>query len=385
MIEKGLPYGEEFAPGRWNLAGGDLPMPAMVLRESALAHNIATMAAWCDARGLALAPHGKTTMCPQLWHRQTGAGAWGITVATVTQAMVALEAGIARVLIANQVADACNVRTLARAANRFPAADILCLADSETGVTNLATGLQRARLEHPIGVLLEFGRPGWRTGVRNREAAQAVRRTIGAFPGCLRFRGVEGFEGSAGETAQAVDFLGEMLLATADFHDAATKPIYSIGGSVFLAPVAAALARAGQGWSPLLRSGCYVTHDHGFYAVRQQAAIESAADVPVFQPAIELWACVQSLPDPATAILTFGKRDCAYDLGLPVPLDLPGATVTGLNDQHAFLNYVAGTRPEVGQLLRFGISHPCTAFDKWRAVPVVDDEYRVIDIYRTCF
>jgi len=32
-----------------------------------------------------------------------------------------------------------------------------------------------------------------------------------------------------------------------------------------------------------------------------------------------------------------------------------------------------------------GISHPCTAFDKWQLIPVVDEEYRIVDVVRTFF
>jgi D-serine deaminase-like pyridoxal phosphate-dependent protein len=73
---------------------------------------------------------------------------------------------------------------------------------------------------------------------------------------------------------------------------------------------------------------------------------------------------VQSLPDPGVAILTFGKRSSAYDIELPVALDLPGAVVTTINDQHPYLSYPAEAYPAdvnlaVGMKLRFGISHPC--------------------------
>ena len=138
-------------------------------------------------------------------------------------------------------------------------------------------------------------------------------------------------------------------------------------------------------WIRLLRSGCYVTHDHGIYAQQQETARATDPTLPCFSAALELWAAVQSLPDPGVAIVSFGKRDCAYDISLPVPLDLPGAKITAVNDQHAFLSYTPDSKLTVGNLLRFGISHPCTAFDKWRVIPLVDDSYKVIDLYRTYF
>jgi D-serine dehydratase len=135
----------------------------------------------------------------------------------------------------------------------------------------------------------------------------------------------------------------------------------------------------------VLRSGCYVTHDHGIYAQQQKAALAAEPSLPRFSPALELWACVQSLPDPGVAIVTFGKRNCAYDISLPTPIDLEDAKVTAINDQHAYLSYPESVKLSVGAMLRFGISHPCTAFDKWRSIPLVDDDYNVIDVYRTVF
>ena len=140
----------------------------------------------------------------------------------------------------------------------------------------------------------------------------------------------------------------------------------------------------------VLRSGCYVTHDHGTYA-----EANPVGDEP-FRPALELIATVLSRPEAGVAIVNFGRRNAPFDSGLPVPLWLgvPGApaptdaTVTRLNDQHAWMTFdpaADGPAPSVGDTMGFGISHPCTAFDKWRTVPVVDDARRVVDVVTTRF
>jgi D-serine dehydratase len=51
--------------------------------------------------------------------------------------------------------------------------------------------------------------------------------------------------------------------------------------------------------------------------------------------------------------------------------------VLSLNDQHARLRVAPGSELQPGDLVGFRISHPCTTFDNWRALPMVDDEYRV--------
>jgi D-serine dehydratase len=150
----------------------------------------------------------------------------------------------------------------------------------------------------------------------------------------------------------------------------------------------------------LLRSGCYVTHDQGFYK-RMVSAVNrrlGCTESGGLRPALEVWAAVQSLPEPGLAILTVGKRDISYDLGMPIPLAIsPLGTreiqpapavwsVSGMNDQHAYLRL--GDAPaalKVGDRVALGISHPCTTFDKWRWMAVVNDSYDVVDAIVTCF
>jgi D-serine dehydratase len=363
-----------------NLLRGDLPFPVAVIRESALAHNIRTMAEWTRAHGFALAPHGKTTMCPQIFKRQLDAGAWGITAATSTQAVVCFQAGARRVLIANQLIAPANIRELRAVVEARPGAEIYCLADSETGIAILDEHWSGAGV--PMRVLLEFGWDGWRTGARSLAALHSLLGRLQKTGPHLQFAGIEAFEGSASDPAQAEAFLHSMTGIARQFPPISPL-LFSAGGSAYLAVLARALRDLPEGWIPLLRSGCYVTHDHGIYEQRQAAS--AGMDSPQFHAALELWAVVQSRPEPALAILSFGKRNVSYDLGLPRPLDLPGCTITALNDQHAFMTVPPGVRAEIGDLVRLGISHPCTTFDKWRNLPLVDDEYNVLEDYKTYF
>ncbi len=76
-------------------------------------------------------------------------------------------------------------------------------------------------------------------------------------------------------------------------------------------------------------------------------------------------------------------------MGTGVAVPLEGAVTTALNDQHAFVRVPDDAVVEVGDVIRFGLSHPCTTFDKWRALAVVDDalahEPRVIGLLDTAF
>ena len=409
---KGLPYGAqvssaEIAANRWNVLKGDLPFPLMTLKESALEHNLQAMADWCAANNFLLAPHGKTTMCPQIFARQFDHGAWAMTVASVSQAMVCLNFGIKRIVIANQIVGASNLRSLAAAINSYSFVEFYCLVDSVASVKHLADGLKRYGAGRSINVLVEWGRNGWRTGVRSEADGLAVLAEAAKHP-LLKVCGVEAFEGLASaptrdEEARMVDDvlngLGKLAERLREQWAGDEAPLFSVGGSAFLDRVQQMAAPLTENFRVLVRSGCYVTHDHGMYDRKHAAAIaRSGGAVPEFKPAMELWAYVQSIPEAKRAYLTFGKRDCAYCADMPIPLftlsegeslsaarPLPNAKVVALNDQHAYLDLSGEENLKVGDLVCCGISHPCLAFDKWRAIPVVNDDYEVIDLYQTFF
>jgi D-serine deaminase-like pyridoxal phosphate-dependent protein len=373
---RGRPVADAIAAG---LHVDELPAPVLVLHEDAVAHNIAAMAAWCERERMLLAPHGKTTMAPQLFARQLDAGAWAITVATVQQARVAVAAGAPRIVIANQLADPAEVRWAAE-----QGAEALFLVDSLAGVELAQAALDGAG---PQRVLLEVGYEGGRAGARSEAEALAVARAVADAPG-LRLAGVEAFEGLL-TTVADVDALLERLAAIA--HSLASaglldhEPLVSAGGSAFYDRVSAVLKPVADalGGRLLLRSGCYVTHDHGLYA-RQSPGPDRLPGGPRFEPAIEVRARVLSRPEPRRAILGAGRRDVSYDSDLPVRLDGPGRIVA-LNDQHAYLELPADAELAVGDLVRLGISHPCTALERWRLIPLVDGSGRVVDAIATCF
>jgi D-serine deaminase-like pyridoxal phosphate-dependent protein len=360
-----------------------------VLREEALTHNLETMAQWCRARGVELAPHGKTHMSPKLAARQLAAGACGITVATVAQAAAYRAFGVRHLILANELVDAAGLRWLSAELDRDPDLRFTCWVDSVQGVELMTAALAGAYRQ--VDVCVELGMPGGRTGCRSEDGVDAVARAAVASPR-LRLVGVAGYE-----AALSQELTDETVAAVAD-HLAALRAtvirlaalfetddiVVSAGGSTFFGEVADALT----GWPgdlqvrTVLRSGCYLTHDHGLYARTSPLTRTGAAG---FRPALEIAAQVVSRPEDDLAILTMGRRDVGFDQGMPVALDLRGGVVTKLNDQHAFLRVGPQDRADVGAWLRFGISHPCTTFDKWRIIPVLDAGDRVTDLIRTYF
>lgn len=383
----------------------DLWLPAVTLDESALRHNLHRFARWCAERRLDLAPHAKTTMSPHLWSAQLEHGAWGLTAATVAQARTMRSFGVQRVLIANEVVEEGQLAWI-RDALSDPSFQVLCLVDSEAGVRIMESALAGA--ERPLPVLVELGVEGRRTGVRDVDGALSLARAVAAATH-LTLVGVEAFEGvfpqrrDDDSPARVRDWL-DLLFDFARRADAeglfseASEVIVTAGGSSYPDLVADALSAPSQLSRPvrrIVRSGCYLTHDDLF--MERTSPLRSSADPDPLRPALSCYARVLSCPEPGRALLGVGKRDVSFDIDLPIPRALlrgddrtpldHGTRVVELNDHHGFLEFTdtGDTAPRVGDVVELGLSHPCTVFDKWPLIPVLDSDHRIVDAVRTLF
>lgn len=405
---KGLPWVPRPVPvleagdQGWTLE--DLRPPFMVLRRSALEHNLALMAAYCAERGVAIAPHGKTTMAPQLWWMQLDAGAWGISAATPWQARVMRAAGVPRILVANPVTDVAAMRWMADDL-REEASELVCYVDSEPGVRRLENGLRALAPPRPLSVLVELGHAGGRTGCRGSEQAISVARLAARSPN-LELVGVAGYEGtishdrepdSLDDVRRYLGELGGLALRLLEEGLIPATALVSAGGSRYFDLVVEELGVArsdAPGLRCAIRAGAYLVHDDGSY--ERTSPFAANPTERRFRSAIEVWGEVLSTPEDGLAIVGLGRRDVPEDQGLPRALrirhgdggtaETDGTTdVTALDDQHLYCRLRPGTRVEVGDLVVCGVSHPCTAFDRWRLIPVLDDEDRVLEVVATFF
>jgi D-serine dehydratase len=390
---------DDFVRSEPSVFDGGLSMPALLLREQALALNIKTMAEYAKSSGALLAPHGKTTMAPQLFARQIDAGAWAITVATPSQLRVARRFGVQRLFLANQLIDEAALRWLCEELERDPGFEFICLVDSAAGVQWLQRRLRRFGAARPISVLLEIGYEGGRCGTRDLPQAVAVAKAAMSADR-INLIGIECYEGlnQGGDitaTLRLVDRQLERFLATfvalTERDLLPPQPLVSAGGSAFFDRVVSVLG-SGLG-TLLLRSGCYITSDGGFYADTSPLAGRGVGDRHL-DNALELWSTVLSRPEPERVIAGFGKRDAPYDMGLPSPLSwwregcsIPGGDceIVALNDQHAHIRTSPDADMAAGDLLHCSVSHPCGAFDRWRLIPIVDDHHTVVDAVLTYF
>lgn len=393
-----------YAASRPRLA--EFATPLLTLDAGALASNLAAMSGYCEQAGIELSPHGKTTMAPALWNRQIEAGAWGITLANPAQLRVARAFGVSRLLLANELVDPAAIRSVSAELDADPGFEFACWVDSARGVELLDSVLRECGASRPVDVFVEFGGPGARTGVRELADALELARTVSTAP-TLRLIGVSGYEGAlahrttAPELEAVAGYLRRLVelhdrVVAAGLYDGGAEDVYlSAGGSAYFDQVVDALsARNEPGVKILLRSGAYLVHDDGHY--RDASPFSRGLGRPL-AAAMHGWARVLSRPEPELALLDGGKRDFPYDDGLPEPQRLRGgpdgaferASVGQLADQHTFMRLDAGTALEVGDVVRLGLSHPCTAFDKWTLIPVIDDasgaDPVVVDLVRTFF
>jgi D-serine deaminase-like pyridoxal phosphate-dependent protein len=397
----------------WRVLREDLPLPLALIKERALRHNSAWMKAFLAGGGAVIAPHGKTTMSPALFDLQLADGAWAVTLATPHHIQVARSFGYTRIFLANQLVGRSAIEYVLRELRDHPEFEFYCLVDSIANAQAIAGAAERLKLTRPVNLLVELGYAGGRTGCRNLDEAVALASFVSGSTR-LSLSGVEGFEGllrgdSREKTTALVNAFLDKLVSLAEI--CASKGLFSdetiilsAGGSSFYDLVLARLsaAKLNRASAILLRAGCYITHDslmyvRAFDALRERDPELAAMDGGL-QPALEVWAYVQSRPEPTKAILGFGKRDASHDdppialswfrpgeaMERPAPMP-PGHEVVGLNDQHCHLSIPADSPLTIGDMVAFGISHPCLTFDKWRVIHLVDDDYRVTSSIRTYF
>lgn len=400
---------DQLGTRQWHVLDDVMPYPLATLRTSALTHNLAWMQVWAQRKGVQLAPHGKTTMSPELFRLQLQTGAWGMTVANVHQLQLALAAGAQRCIIANQVLADADLDGLDALLTRHAGVRVWFLVDSAAQLAMIKDWARRRGSHRRFDVLLELGTPGFRTGCRSHDDAMALARALAASA-VVRLGGLECYEGGlascdSAHDSEAVSALVRRVRSVVQAIDAEglwgdDQLLITAGGSAIFDLVIPLLtgyplSRPIEG---VLRSGCYVTHDHGRYAqflrlVEQREGLQGS-----LQPAIEVWAMVQSVPEPGLALLSAGRRDVSFDQRMPLPVRWAARgsrviqtvpthwEVQALSDQHAHMHFdPEGPVPEVGDRVALGISHPCTTFDKWRWMALVDDEARITGAITTHF
>ncbi|MEU8714843.1 alanine racemase [Streptomyces sp. NPDC048663] len=396
----GLTVGELTAQRR-NLFTDGFATPVLALSAERLEHNLALMETYTARHGLVFAPHGKTSMAPQLFRRQIEHGAWGITLAVPHQVRVARAFGTRRIFLANELVDAPALRWIAAELERDAEFRFVCYVDSVRGAELMDAALKGTG-SRPVDVVVELAAgEGARTGVRGEAECAAVADAV-ATAETLRLVGVAGYEGEVpqADPERVHAYLRRLVglavdLDAAGYFAGTDEIVVSAGGSAWFDAVADVFAGIPALSLPvlkLLRSGAYVSHDEGRY--REVTPFNRVPEEGALEPAFRLWAQIVSRPSAEQAFANAGKRDAAYDLDLPSARAIrrdgterpaTGVTVTGLSDQHAWLATTPEADLQVGDWVGLGLSHPCTSFDKWQLIPVAEADGTVVDYVRTFF
>lgn len=406
---------DKIAAQHWNILREDLPLPLAVLRQSKILNNAKWMQNFLSKTGVSIAPHGKTTMSPQLFKIQMDTGAWGITIATLQQLRVCRHFGIDRILMANQLMGRKAIRSVLNELKRDPNFEFYCIVDSVAHVKMLLKEAREVNVGRPLNLLIEMGVEGKRTGCRSIDTAFEVAKAVNhSFP-LLALCGVECFEGvlvsddphqDAENVSHLLDKSFELVKKCQEHKFFNTDTIImSAGGSAYFDIVSRQWSEKllAKNIKVVLRSGCYLTHDSVFYqrlfSLLEERVSQTESLSGQLEPALEVWAYVQSRPEKNLAILNLGKRDCSYDIDLPVPklwfnsnqhkrpeiISHEDYHIFKLDDQHGYMRIPVSSEMKVGDLIGCRISHPCTTFDKWRELFLVDDNYNVVSMIKTFF
>lgn len=399
---KGLPEAaqgmtfERFLSTHPNIFTSGFRFPLATLRKSALDNNLIRMAKYCEEVGASLAPHLKTTMSPQIAQMQVEQGAWALTLANFSQARVFLDYGFQRIIIANEVVDKGTIREIG-VKNFNYETEIIFYIDSLAGLAIIQEALEGVA-NAQILLLIEIGFEGGRGGIRNDSDVKVLAEQI-AKDSRLSLLGVSGFEGIVTGVDRTIEGLEGLRVFCRKIVSAAKsvvpfikneKIIITAGGSGYFDIVVEEFSKFNAPYHLVLRSGGYITHDHGSYE-----RIYPFAQMPTTKqllPAIEVWAQVLTQPEVGFALLNLGKRDVGIDIDQPFPvkkfhqsLQSFNGRIDHLNDQHGYLHFSEDQEVSVGDVIGLGISHPCTTLDKWRVFALVDDNYDVVDFIHTFF
>ena len=389
----------------------ELLWPVAVLKQSAIDSNRAWMRKFLEFTGAWLAPHGKTSLAPSLLRWQMEDGAWAITAATVHHVRLYRRFGVSRILLANQIVASAEIDWIAQEMARDPKFEFYCLVDSVEGAELLAEQLRRIANPPTFRVFVEMGIEGGRAGVRSVRQGLEVAWAVASLAPYLSLVGIETFEGLNQFAPNGFDLARDIIHSAAELLHicvaerlfADKRILFSAGGSSFFDLAAFAMTNDDPATSiqPILRSGCYITHDDEAYGRMFDLLRQRVPQVDAFGPgligALEVWAPILSMPEPGTLICALGRRDVGSETRMPRGLKWaqrgsetvhtapPGLNVISMFDQHSVLSAPAGHKLRIGDLLGFGVSHPCTTFDKWRTLLVVNDSYDVTDVVRTYF
>ena len=405
---------------KWNILNEDIQFPILTINESKFNKNIFSMKKYTDSNKVLLAPHSKTSMSPQLLSRIDKLGCWGFTVANNQQLSVLLQMGIKKIILANLITNDSNMYNFFELVKKYnKTSDVYICVDSKFGVNLLNKISFKYKFNINIKILIEVGLKNSRSGIRNIKSLKSLVNSINKLPMNFALSGVLFYEGasktnnyfsSINNVKKSIAFAissFDFLIQNNFIKD--NEYILSGGGSEFFDLVVDAFNnyKSTKKVKFVIRPGSYIAYGDGYYTSalnkidnRKKIIIKNKTvkASSLFKPALELWSFVISQQDKGKAVLNFGKRDVSFDLGLPIPLAIyrnrklfkkidntKNIKIYKLNDQHAFIKFNSKFNLKVGDLLKFGVSHPCITIDNWNTLYMIDNRNIITEAVKTIF
>ena len=299
----------------------ELDTPALIVDLDKAEENIRTLQAFADANNVSVRPHVKTHKSPYWALKQIDAGAIGVCTAKVGEAEAMVDGGIGDILVANEVVGQRKITRLVALAKQ---ASITVVVDDATTVDELSQAAEANATE--IDVLIDVNIRINRCGVEPGQPVVDLAKRVDISPG-LVFKGLMGYEGHIPPEAdkdtpsEAIESMRKFLDAIESLEEAGLKvEVVSAGGTS---------TYAFTGLQPRiteLQCGTYIFMDAAY---RDES--------PEFKPALTVLSQVMSKPTFDRAILDIGLKSVSVDSGPPEILDLKGATLTKLSEEHGTL------------------------------------------------
>ncbi|MCB8876842.1 DSD1 family PLP-dependent enzyme [Acidisoma silvae] len=361
-------------PAEPGMALAQIETPALLVDLPALDRNIARLAAYVQSQspGVRLRPHAKTHKSPDVARRQIAAGAVGVCCQTVGEAEAMAAAGIADILLSNQIAGAGKAARLAAIAGQ---SRLSVCVDDPAQVALLSEAALAAGVT--IHILVELDVGGARCGVQSAEAARALAELVQSTPG-LGFGGLQAYHGRAQHMRKPQERKAAIERAILLAGEAAAKiraagiacdTVTGAGTGSFEFEAASALYTE-------LQCGSYVFMDAD-YARNER---DDTTAMPRFEQALTVLTTVISTPLPDRAVCDAGLKAMSLDSGPPSLQLHPGLDYAGVSDEHSTLTMHAPATLRVGQAIHLVPGHcdPTVAMHDWI---IVHDGKRVLDVW----
>jgi D-serine deaminase-like pyridoxal phosphate-dependent protein len=340
----------------------EVDTPALLVELPTMDANIARLSSYLamHAPDIRLRPHAKTHKSPDIARRQLAAGAIGICCQTVGEVAVMAAAGIADILLSNQIASSGKAQRLAAAA--AAGSRVSACVDNPAQVKLLSEAAQARGVT--LHVLVELDVGGGRCGVNTGEAAVALAAIVAESPG-LSFDGLQAYHGRAQHMRSPADRKAAIASACG-LAEAAVRVITQAGlpcRSVTGAGTGTFAVEAASGVYTELQCGSYVFMDADYARNEQDESVET----PVFEQSLTILTTVISTPAPGRAVCDAGLKAMSLDSGPPSLARHAGVDFAGASDEHCKLNLHPGIALASGDRLHLIPGHcdPTVAMHDW--------------------